>query len=104
MYKFISLEPANNKKHKYQITLQEITSGKIHKIKFGAYGYDDFTLTQNHKKKEGYILRHKVSENWTDALKPGTLSRFLLWNKPTLKASLEDYLSRFNILFNIVMF
>lgn len=98
MFRLISLKPANNKKHKYQITLQEIASGEIHKVKFGAYGYDDFTLTQNRKKKEDYILRHRVREDWNDPLKPGTLSRFILWNKPTLKASLEDYLRRFNII------
>jgi hypothetical protein len=97
MFRFITLEPAGNHKHKYQITLQEIPSGKVHKIKFGAYGYDDFTLTQNRKKREDYILRHKVREDWTDPLKPGTLSRFILWNKPSLKASLEDYLRRFGI-------
>ncbi len=97
MLRFISLEPAGNGRHKYQITLQDLSSGKTHQIKFGAYGYDDFTLTQNRKKREDYILRHKVREDWTDPLKPGTLSRFLLWHKPTLQESLADYLRRFRI-------
>jgi hypothetical protein len=64
MYKFISLKPANDKKHKYSIKLQHIPSGKVHTVKFGAYGYDDFTKSQNEKKKEDYILRHRVREDW----------------------------------------
>jgi hypothetical protein len=97
MYKFISLKPAKDGKHKYQIKLQQLPSGQMHKVKFGALHYDDFTKSQNVKKKEDYIARHRVRENWDDPLKPGTLSRFLLWHKPTLKESLEDYLRRFNI-------
>jgi hypothetical protein len=108
MFKFIQLKTANDNKHKYEITLQEISpgkaqsgyagTGKIHKIKFGAHGYDDFTLSpKNTKKKEAYILRHRVREDWTDPIARGTLSRFILWNKPSLKDSLIDYLKRFNI-------
>ena len=97
MYKFLNLKSANDNKHKYQITLEEIASGKIHTVKFGGHGYDDYTLSKNDKKKEDYILRHKVREDWNNPLKSGTLSRYILWNKPTLMGSLKDYLKRFNI-------
>jgi hypothetical protein len=97
MLRFIQLKTANDNKHKYEITLQDLSSGKVHKIKFGAHGYDDFTLSKNTKKREDYILRHRVREDWTDPLARGTLSRFILWNKPTVKDSLLDYLRRFNI-------
>ena len=97
MYKFLNLKSANDGKHKYQITLEHIPTGKQHTVKFGGHGYDDFTLSRNTKKREDYILRHKVREDWNDPLKPGTLSRYILWNKPTLLLSLQDYLKRFNI-------
>ena len=97
MYKFINLKSENDGKHKYQITLKNIATGKSHKVKFGAHGYDDYTLSKNNKKKENYIARHKIRENWTDPLKPGTLSRYILWNKTTIFESLTDYLRRFNI-------
>ena len=52
MYKFINLKSANDGKHKYQITLENIAMGKSHKVKFGAHGFDDCTLSpKNHKKK-----------------------------------------------------
>ena len=49
------------------------------------------------KKKNAYIARHKVNENWDDPLTAGSLSRFILWNKPTLQASIKDYKKRFKI-------
>ena len=98
MLKFILLTSANDGKHKYLIVLEDATTGKIHKVKFGSLGYQDFLTHLNEERKANYIKRHRVREDWTDPLKPGTLSRFILWNKPTLKASVDDYLKRFNIL------
>ena len=52
------------------------------------------------KKKNAYIARHKVNEEefWrTKPEAPATLSRFILWNKPTLQASIKDYKKRFKI-------
>lgn len=98
MLKFMYLKTAMCDKYKYEIGLLEISSNKLYKIKFGAQGYDDYTISKNNKKKEDYILRHRVREDWSDPLKAGTLSRFLLWNKPTLRESLNDYKERFNIL------
>ena len=36
-------------------------------------------------------------ENWRDPTSPGALARYLLWNKPTLAASLADYRRRFRV-------
>ena len=44
-----------------------------------------------------YINRHRVRENWKDPLTPGALSRWILWNEPSLKASVLDYEKRFNL-------
>ena len=40
--------------------------------------------------------RHKATENWQKPMSAGSLSRYILWNKPTLKASISDYKKRFN--------
>lgn len=66
-------------------------------ISFGANGYEDFTIHKDPVRKEKYIMRHTVREDWTNLNKAGTWSRFLLWNKPTLKGSIRDMESRFNI-------
>jgi len=35
--------------------------------------------------------RHKARENWQNPMSAGSLSRYILWNKPTLRASIADY-------------
>ena len=102
MYKFINFKTANDGKHKYQITLEDLATEKSHKVKFGAHGYDDYTLSKNNKKKEDYIARHKVREDWKNPVLPGTLSRYILWNKSTIFESLKDYLRRFNIISSLI--
>ena len=72
-------------------------NGKI--VSFGAYGYDDFTLSGDEEKKRLYLLRHKAREDWTKrGIKTaGFWSRWLLWNKPSIEASIEDIEDRFNV-------
>lgn len=67
------------------------------RIDFGAKGMDDYTLTENDEQKERYLKRHKKNENWKDKDSAGFFSRFLLWNKKTLAASIKDTQERFNI-------
>lgn len=64
---------------------------------FGQAGADDFTKTKNDAQKALYIARHKKNENWNDPTTPGALSRYILWNKPTVTESVADYKKRFNI-------
>jgi len=48
----------------------------------------------DHKDKElkkNYIKRHLKDLETNDYKKPGFLSMFLLWNKPTLRESVKDF-------------
>jgi hypothetical protein len=95
------LEKSNKKNKKYMI--HYIKDGKIKTVYFGASGYSDFIISKgNEDKKKNYIKRHQVNEDWSDLSKPGTFSRFLLWNKPTLNASIKDMENRFNIKIHLV--
>jgi hypothetical protein len=67
-------------------------------IPFGAAGYDDFTKTKNEDQKNRYIQRHKANENFGDMMSRGALSRYILWNKPTLHESIKDFKKRFSII------
>lgn len=69
---------------------------KIKTIHFGASGMSDFTKHRDEARKDRYLSRHRSRENWNDPMTAGSLSRFILWNKPTLKASIADYKRRFN--------
>lgn len=64
---------------------------------FGAVGYEDFTIHKDNVRKNRYILRHKKNESWNNPKTAGALSRWVLWNKPTLKASISDYKRRFDL-------
>ena len=84
--------PANEGKHKYFIMTK---SGKH--LYFGAVGYSDFTIHKDPDRKQRYINRHEKNENWTKSGidSAGFWSRWLLWNKPTIKASYQDIKKRF---------
>jgi hypothetical protein len=83
--------PANNGKHKYYI----ITKSEK-KIYFGQAGASDFTLHKDETRKQRYIKRHK-NEDWSKSGidTAGFWSRWLLWNKPSIKESYEDIKKRF---------
>ena len=67
------------------------------RVKFGAEGSKTFLDHKDDKKKENYLARHKVRENWNDPYTAGALSRWILWNKKTLRESIADYKKRFNL-------
>lgn len=63
---------------------------------FGSMG-QNFTMHGDEKKKENYLKRHEKNEDWNDYKSAGSLSRFLLWNLPTIEESFEDYKKRFKL-------
>lgn len=67
---------------------------------FGASGMTDYTkdapATREERKKR-YLARHTARENWSDPTSAGALSRYVLWNKPTVSASIADYKRHFNL-------
>ena len=71
--------------------------GKEKVVSFGAAGMSDFTLHHDEERKERYLNRHRKNEHWDKPDTPGALSRYILWNKKTLKASLRDYKKRFGV-------
>lgn len=85
----MTLKLSTRKDKKYQI---QTPSGKT--IHFGAKGYSDFTQHKDPKRKEAYIRRHQTRENWNDPETAGFYARWLLWNKPTLSASIKDMIRR----------
>jgi len=69
-------------------------------IHFGSSQHSDFTIHKNEKRKLNYLNRHRKRENWTDIETAGALSRWILWNLPTLKESIRDTEKRFRIKIN----
>lgn len=89
------LQSSKRKDKKYSIKTPD---GK-NTIHFGAKGYEDYTTHKDPERKERYIARHKVREDWTKSgiNTAGFWAFHLLWNKPTLTESIKDIEKRFNI-------
>jgi hypothetical protein len=72
--------------------------GKEKVVSFGAAGMSDYTKHRDKTRKQRYLKRHgNMGESWQKPDTPGALARWVLWNKPSLRASLADYKKRFNL-------
>jgi hypothetical protein len=94
--KLISITKSDRANKKYK-ALFEDSQHSIYSVYFGAAGYTDYTMNHDDEKKRLYLLRHRKNENWNDPISAGALSRWILWNKPTLKESISDFKKRFNL-------
>ena len=74
-----------------------IITNKNKNVYFGAAGMSDYTIHKDEARKQRYINRHQKNENWNDINTAGAWSRWLLWNKPSIRASYSDIKSRFNL-------
>jgi hypothetical protein len=91
----IVLSKATVKGKKFTAKLYD-EDGKYKKMfHFGADGYQDYTMHGDLGRKHNYIARHS-NEDYS-SINPGSLSRYLLWNKPTLYASIKDFEKRYNV-------
>lgn len=64
---------------------------------FGAKGMSDFTKHHDTERRERYFKRHKKNEHWNSPKSAGSLSRYILWNKPSIRSSVADYKKRFGL-------
>lgn len=98
----MSIKRSPNKNKKYVATFKRSGSNRIKQVHFGAKGYQNYggVGKERHlslERKKRYIDRHKKREDWTKPDAPGTLSRYILWNKDTFSESVKDYRRRFKL-------
>ena len=89
----VIIKPSTNPKKK----LMAIFSDPKKTIHFGAAGASDYTINKDDARKKLYLDRHRKREDWSDPRTAGALSRWILWNLPTRRASISDFKSRFNL-------
>jgi hypothetical protein len=95
--RFVTFSKSPKRDKKLRATFAN-TDGKIvARVDFGAAGASDYTKHKDTKRKRRYMTRHQAREHWNDPVTPGALSRWVLWNKPSLAASMDDYRSRFHL-------
>ena len=66
-------------------------------IHFGAAGASDYTINKDEDRKKLYLDRHRKNEDWSNPRTAGALSRWILWNLPTRRASIADFKRRFSL-------
>lgn len=97
------LEPSDKKTKKWMVSYINPKSGRVKTIQFGAKGMSDFTIHKDKKRKERYIKRHSgMGEDWNDPSTAGFWSRWILWNKPTLKGSIKNTEKQFDIKIHLI--
>jgi len=100
--KLISIKRSNKSGKKLMATFE--TNGRKKIIHFGQATARDFTLLSKGKDSKNaktvrhrYIFRHYKDLGTGDPSRAGFLSMFVLWNKPSLQASIADYKRRLNV-------
>ena len=94
--KLVSVKRSRNPQKKYD-ALFKYPDGHTKTVSFGATGYEDYTMHHDKERRRRYIERHSRREPFTDPTKPGTLSRYILWETPTVRSGVSAYKRRFHV-------
>lgn len=95
--KLKSIIPSHKKEKKWDAKFV-YPDGDEKVVPFGQKGYSDFTKHKDTTRRARYLKRHSgMGESWNKPDTPGALSRWVLWNKKTLRASIRDFKKRFKL-------
>jgi len=92
------LGKSNRRNKKWYV--RELNGNKS--IHFGDSRYDDYTIHGDDNRKYRYLVRHKKKEDWSNPDKPGFWSRWMLWNRRSIKQSIRDIENKFGIKVRII--
>jgi len=91
------LTKSDNPKKKYKVVVEK--GDKKRTLHFGSAGMSDYTKHKDEERKKRYIDRHRKNEDWSDPFSRGYWSRFLLWEKPSIKEAKKNIEKTKNIKF-----
>jgi len=94
---YVNITKSTRQGKKMMAIFYDEAKKKVRTSHFGAVGYNDYTITGDLQAKMNYIARHKERENWNDYMSSGSLAFYILWDKPTLTASIQEYMRRFKL-------
>lgn len=66
---------------------------------FGFQGMSDYTIHKDEHRKQLFLKRFQrlIEKHQDDPSSAMTLSHLILWNKPTIEESFQDYKRRFRL-------
>lgn len=95
---FVKISKSKIDGKKMTATFYDENRTPIKTVHFGAEGYTDYTISPHDKeKRKQYISRHRSTENWNDPMTAGALSRYILWQYPSLSLAINHYIKRFGL-------
>jgi hypothetical protein len=101
-FEFIKLVKLKGDDKKYKAVLLNKDTGREVNVKFGAAGMQDYTKYFKRdgkkiadEKKAAYKARHRKNEDWNDVSSAAFWAVRILWNKPSVEASLADVKRKF---------
>lgn len=95
--KLKTIRRSHKPEKKYDAVFQ-YPDGHTKTIPFGARGMSDFTKHKDKTRKQRYLSRHSgMGEHWNKPDTAGALSKWILWNKPSFRASVSDFKKRFHL-------
>ena len=94
---FVEIKKSTNPKKKFVAIFYDKNKKKIKTTHFGQAGASDFTINKDPERKALYRKRHRHDLETSNFMRAGFLSFYVLWSKPTLKASIADYMKMFNL-------
>lgn len=67
-------------------------------VHFGQKGSETYVDHGDKQKREAYLARHKVNEDWTKPDTPGALSRWILWgDSSSLAKNIGAFRKKFSL-------
>ena len=101
-----SLVKLSSGEHKFAVRIHTQEGTKT--VRFGKYGASDFTIHKNRPRRLRYLDRHgriypgqsrSYKEDWSQKglYTAGYWSRWLLWEKPSMKKAIEFMRNQKNI-------
>ena len=99
----VTISRSSNPEKKLMAVFEDSEGKKMKTTHFGQRGASDYTKHGDKERMERYLERHgggfetSTKEDWKDPTTAGSLSRWILWNKPGLKSSFDDYKRRFGL-------
>ncbi len=99
----VIIKQSSRRDKKFMATFFDADDRRVKTTHFGGRGCMDFIKYSRKdrelakKKRLQYIKRHRVRESWRDPTRAGTLSRYILWEKPTMEAAVKKYRVQFGL-------
>ena len=92
----VSKSDRAGKKYKIVLVYDDDRTKTIH---IGSAEHSDYTEHKDPERKSRYISRHKAREDWTKSgiATAGYWAKHLLWNQPSLSASIKDIGTHHNL-------